>query len=371
MSIVFLDLRASYLELKEHLDNAASRVLNSGYWVMGPEVKAFEAEFAKYCGVKHCVSLANGLDALHLLLRVLGIGVGDEVLVPSNTYVASWLGVTQAGAKIIPVEPRIGSHNLDPALLEGAITTRTKAIMPVHLYGQPAEMDAINEIAKKHGLYVLDDCAQGHGGKYNGQMVGSLADASAFSFYPSKNLGAIGDAGAITTNSDEIADKIAVIRNYGSRVRYYNEVIGYNSRLDEMQAAFLREKLKVLDDWNGRRKQLARIYYEELEGLAGIILPEVPLLVEPVWHLFVVRFKHRDKIKDFLEANGVQTIIHYPIPPHLSQAYSNNSSWFKCDLPLAEQLAQEVLSLPIGPQMKSDDVRMVCKIVKEAVATLK
>jgi dTDP-3-amino-3,4,6-trideoxy-alpha-D-glucose transaminase len=369
MSVSFLDLQASYLEIQDRLDNAASRVLKSGYWIMGPEVKAFEAEFASYCGVKHCVTLANGLDALHLLLRVLNIGQGDEVIVPSNTYIASWLGVTQAGAKIIPVEPVEGTFNLNPDLLTKAVTSRTKAIMPVHLYGQPADMDPINEFAKKHGLYVLDDCAQGHGAKYKSRIVGQLADASAFSFYPSKNLGAIGDAGAITTDNDEIADKIRVIRNYGSRIRYYNEVQGYNSRLDEIQAAFLREKLIYLDEWNNRRKKLAAIYFEELEGLPGIVLPKVPNFAEPAWHLFVVRLSYREQVRDYLEKQGVQTIIHYPIPPHLSEAYANDCKSTNLDLPLADRLAKEVLSLPIGPQMTLDQVRYVCTVMKEALST--
>lgn len=369
MSVPFLDLQAGYLEIKDRLDNAASRVLQSGYWIMGPEVKAFEAEFASYCGAKHCVTLANGLDALHLLLRVLNIGQEDEVIVPSNTYIASWLGVTQAGAKIIPVEPVEGTFNLNPDLLAKAVTSKTKAIMPVHLYGQPADMDPINEFAKKHGLYVLDDCAQGHGAKYKGRMVGQLADASAFSFYPSKNLGAIGDAGAITTDNDEIADKIRVIRNYGSRIRYYNEVQGYNSRLDEIQAAFLREKLHYLDEWNSRRKKLAAIYFEELEGLPGIVLPNVPNFLEPAWHLFVVRLSCREQVRDYLEKQGVQTIIHYPIPPHLSEAYATDGNLAKPDLPLAEKLAKEVLSLPIGPQMTPEQVRFVCQVMKEALST--
>jgi len=361
MQIPFLDLRASYLEIKDKLDSAALRVLDSGYWIMGSEVKGFEEEFASYCGVKHCVGLANGLEAIHLLLRVLGIGKGDEVIVPSNTYIASWLGVTHVGANIVPVEPIEGTHNLDPRLIEGAITTRTKAIMPVHLYGQPADMDPINYIARKHNLYVLDDCAQGHGGRYNGRLVGNLADASAFSFYPSKNLGAIGDAGAITTNSDEIAEKIRVIRNYGSRVRYYNEVVGYNSRLDEMQAAFLREKLKYLDEWNSRRSKLAKIYLTELDGVTGITLPEVIKDAEPVWHLFVIRIQARDKIRELLSEKGIQTIIHYPVPPHLSQAYKGQDSWVQKNLPIAARLAEEVISLPIGPQMKEEDVQFVCK----------
>jgi dTDP-4-amino-4,6-dideoxygalactose transaminase len=367
MPVSFLDLKKGYLELKEQLDSAADRVLNSGYWILGPEVTAFEQEFAKYCGVKHCIALANGLEAIHLLLRVLDVKAGDEVIVPSNTYIASWLGVTHVGATIVPVEPVEGTFNLDPNKLERAITKKTKAIMPVHLYGQPADMDPINELAKKYNLYVLDDCAQGHGAKYKNRAVGNLAHASAFSFYPSKNLGAIGDAGAITTDDDLIADKIRVIRNYGSRTRYYNEVIGYNSRLDEMQAAFLREKIPYLDQWNLRRKEFVNLYFQELEGVPNLVLPVVPDFADPAWHLFVIRVPNRDQVRDKLQEKGIQTIIHYPVPPHLSDAYLKSEDWVRGEFPIAEKLASEVLSLPLGPQMTRDEVLEVCSALKEVL----
>jgi len=277
------------------------------------------------------------------------------------------LGVTHVGATVVPVEPDERTYNLDPERIERAITKRTKAIMPVHLYGQPADIDPIAELAERYGLRLFDDCAQGHGARYKGRKVGSLVQASCFSFYPSKNLGAIGDAGAVTTNDDGIADRLRVIRNYGSRVRYYNEIVGYNSRLDELQAAILREKLKMLDIFNDRRRQLAQVYLAELEGTEGLVLPRIPSFAEPCWHLFVVRVQRRDYVRKLLEERGIQTIIHYPVPPHLSDAYAPKDQWG--ELPLASKLADEVISLPMGPQMSEDQVREVCVQLKAVLLT--
>jgi dTDP-4-amino-4,6-dideoxygalactose transaminase len=355
--IPFLDLKSPHIELREEIDEAIARVVDSGWYILGPEVDAFEAEYAAYCEAAHCVSLANGLDALHLALRAMDVGPGDEVIVPSNTYIATWLAVSQCGATPVPVEPVEATYNLDPALIEAAITPRTKVILPVHLYGQPADMDPIMAIARKHGLRVLEDGAQAHGARYKGQRIGAHGDVVAWSFYPGKNLGALGDGGAITTNDPELADRIRVLRNYGSRVKYVNEVQGYNSRLDPIHAAVLRVKLKHLDDWNARRAALASQY---LAGLAGseLVLPHVPEWAEPAWHLFVVRSKQRDAMQQHLTDAGIGSLIHYPIPPHKQHAYAA-AAWPANAFPLASAMADEVLSLPMGPQLAASDVSLV------------
>ena len=351
VGIPFLDLRAPYEELREELDAAYRRVMESGWYILGAEVAAFEREFAEYLGVKHCIGVGNGLDALVLALRAKGIGPGDEVIVPSNTYIATWLAANQVGATPVPVEPDERTFNIDPDRIEEKITEKTRAIIPVHLYGQPADMDPINAIAEKHGLFVLEDAAQAHGALYKGKRTGGLGHAAGFSFYPGKNLGALGDGGAVTTNDDALADKLRVLRNYGSRVKYVNEVRGFNSRLDEMQAAILRVKLGRLDEWNARRAGLARRYSENLAGI-GLGLPHVPEWAEPVWHLYVVRTGVRDEMQRVLKESGVETLIHYPIPPHLQQAYADHG-FSADDLPIARQLAAEVLSLPMGPHLAS------------------
>ena len=321
MRVPFLDLHAGYKELREQLDEAYRRVMESGRYILGEEVDVFEQEWAAYCGVKHCVGVGNGLDALHLTLQAMGIGPGDEVIVPSNTYIATWLAVSVSGAVPVPVEPDISTYTLDPARVETALTSRTRAIIPVHLYGLPADMDPIVELARRHGLKILEDAAQAHGATYKGRRCGSLGDAAGFSFYPGKNLGAMGDAGAVTTDSDDIADRVRMLRNYGSRVKYTNEMKGVNSRLDPIQAAFLRVRLPYLDEWNGRRAAGARQYLEELATAGDLVLPAVPAWAGPVWHLFVVRHPKRDEIMKALESAGVDALIHYPIPPHLSHAY--------------------------------------------------
>ena len=349
MKVPFLDLKAAYLELKEELDFAYRRVMESGWYILGEEVEAFEREFAEYCGVKHCIGVGNGLEALHLILRGYGIGEGDEVIVPANTYIATWLAVSYAGAIPIPVEPNLYTYNLAPELIEETITGKTKAIMPVHLYGQPADMDAINEIARKYDLKVVEDAAQAQGARYKSKLTGSLGDAAGFSFYPGKNLGAYGDAGAITTNDNKLADKVRLLRNYGSRAKYHNEVKGYNSRLDPLQAAFLRVKLTHLDEWNARRAQIAKHYLEELSELPNCHLPFVPDWAEPAWHLFVIRHSARNELQTFLKDSGVETLIHYPIPPHLSEAYKGES--ITNSFSIAENFAETVLSLPIGAHL--------------------
>ena len=363
MKIPFNDFASPYQELKAELDDAYHRFMQSGWYVLGKEVEAFEQEYAAYCGAKYCVGVANCLDAMHLVLRAWNIGPGDEVIVPSNTYIATWLAISHAGATPVPVEPDARTYNLDSNLVVAAITPRTKAIMPVHLYGQTVDMDPINAIAAKHGLKVLEDAAQAQGAKYKGRCAGSLGDAAGHSFYPTKNLGAFGDGGAVTTNDPELAEKVRTLRNYGSKKRYYNEVIGYNSRLDELQAAFLRVKLRHLDEWNQRRAKIAALY---LDGLKSeIILPFVPEWATPVWHLFVIRHPQRDALQQKLAEAGIGTLIHYPVPPHRSGAYANPQSAIRhSQLPIAEQLAAQVLSLPIGPHLVQQQVEQVVVAVK-------
>ncbi len=357
--IPFLDLKTPHIELRPQLQAAFERVLNSGWYIQGSELKQFEEEFANYCEAKYCIGVGNGLDALHLILRAYDIGEGDEVIVPSNTYIATWLAASYAEATPIPVEPDERTYNIDPSRIEAAITPRTKAIMVVHLYGQPADMDVISAVAKKHNLKVIEDAAQAHGARYKGKRVGTLGDAAGFSFYPGKNLGAMGDGGAVTTNDAELAEKIRTLGNYGSRIKYHNEVKGYNSRLDELQAAFLREKLKKLDAWNAQRKAIAAEYVRKLES-HNLVLPVVPEWADPVWHLFVVRSQQRENLQAHLQQQGIGTMIHYPIPPHLQPAYSE-LGYKQGDFPIAEAIHREVLSLPMGPTMNVAQVTQVSK----------
>ena len=365
--IPFLDLKAPYLELKQELDEAIARVVSSGWFIGGSEVDQFEADYAQYCGATHAVGVANGLDALHLALRAMDVGPGDEVIVPSNTYIATWLAVSQCGATPVPVEPDARTYNIDPALIEAAITPRTKVILPVHLYGQPADMDPILAIARKHGLLVLEDGAQAHGARYKGQRLGAHGDAVAWSFYPGKNLGAMGDGGAVTTNDARIADRLRVLRNYGSRVKYVNEVQGYNSLLDPLQAAILRVKLVHLDKWNVRRSAIAERYQQSLAGY-GLTLPHVSESAEPAWHLYVVQHLHRDALHKNLADAGVGTLIHYPIAPHLQQAYGQ-CGWGQISFPLAERMADQVISLPMGPHMGAEQVTEVIEAIRKLLAT--
>lgn len=362
MKIPFLDLKAAHQDVTAELNAAWARVLASGWFIMGPELEAFETEFARYSEVEYCVGVGNGLEALHLLLRAYGIGPGDEVLVPSNTFIATWLAVTEAGATPVPVEPDAATHNIDPARLEAAITPRTRAIMPVHLYGQSADMAPIQAIAARHGLVVIADGAQSQGARYRGSRAALVGDAAGTSFYPGKNLGALGDGGAVLTNDRAIADKVRRLRNYGSSVKYQHDELGYNSRLDELQAALLRAKLAKLDDWNARRRTIAQAYNTGLRQ-SNLVLPVVPDFAEPVWHLYVVRTTERAALQARLRAAGIDTMIHYPTAPHRQACYASGN-WGA--LPLAEMLADQVLSLPLYPGMSDAAVEHVVRTLTTA-----
>ncbi len=350
--IKFLDLKQINKKYKDELQEAFDRVLDSGWYILGNEVESFEQEFADYCGVKHCIGVGNGLDALHLILRGYGIGEGDEVIVPSNTFIATWLAVSYAGATPVPVESDIRTYNINPSLIEEKITTKTRAVIPVHLYGQVCEMDKINNLGKKYGLKIIEDSAQAHGAIYKGRKAGNLGNAAGFSFYPGKNLGALGDGGAVTTNDDELAKKIRMLRNYGSQTKYYHEIKGFNSRLDELQAAFLRVKLKYLNEENQRRREIAQFYCEKINN-PDIILPNSnnlslftsPLSLRHVWHQFVIRHPQRDKLQKYLKEHSIQTMIHYPVPPHKQIAFKEiNATCF----PNSEKIHREILSLPLN-----------------------
>ncbi|WP_114227893.1 MULTISPECIES: DegT/DnrJ/EryC1/StrS family aminotransferase [Sphingomonas] len=364
MTVPFLDLRAGYEELRPDIDAAVARVMASGWYIGGPELGNFEVAFAQSVGATHAVGVANGLDALHLALRAMEVGAGDEVIVASNSYIATVLAVTMTGATPVLVEPDPATRNLDPALVKAAITTRTRVILPTHLYGQPADLDPLLAIADRHGLRLLEDAAQAHGASYRGQPVGGHGYAVAWSFYPSKNLGALGDAGAVTTSDPALADRIRTLGNYGSHVRYVNEGQGVNSRLDPLQAAVLGVKLKHIAEWNARRARIATRYLHELKDCA-LELPSVPDWAAPAWHLFVIQSDHRDALQARLADAGVQTLIHYPIPPHLQRAYAE---WQlgPGSFPIAERLANRVLSLPIGPQMSDAEVDQVIHAVRAA-----
>ncbi|MBE0670982.1 MAG: DegT/DnrJ/EryC1/StrS family aminotransferase [Anaerolineales bacterium] len=369
MNIPFLDLKSPYTELKDELDSAYQRVMESGWFIMGAEVEAFEHEFAAYCEVKHCVGVGNGLEALHLILRAYGIGEGHEVIVPSNTYIATWLAVSYAGAIPVPVEPLAHTYYLDPEKVEAAITPRTRAILPVHLYGLLADIDPLIALAEKYDLKVIEDSAQAQGAHYKGRMSGSLGHAAGFSFYPGKNLGALGDAGAVITNDDKLVEQVRMLRNYGSKVKYYNDIKGYNSRLDEMQAAFLRVKLKHLDEWNMRRTKIASTYLDSLGQLTDLILPSVLDSTEPSWHIFPVRHSRRDDLQKYLKNKGVDTLIHYPVPPHLSGAYAD-LNMPKGTFPIAEKIASSELSLPMGPHLTLDEVGYITNAIREYIAKI-
>jgi dTDP-4-amino-4,6-dideoxygalactose transaminase len=362
MTVPFLDLSAPYGELKPEIDAAIGRVLKSGWYILGPEVDAFEAAWADWTGAAHAVGLANGLDALTLALRALDIGEGDEVIVPSNTYIASWLAVTAVGARPVAVEPDPATHNIDPERIEDAITPRTRAIMPVHLYGLPADMTAVLDVARRRGLAVVEDAAQAHGARYGGRRIGAHGDVVCWSFYPGKNLGAMGDGGAITTDDLKLADRVRVLRNYGSRVKYENLEIGVNSRLDPLQAAVLSAKLPKLEEWTERRRVVARAYLDGLRD-TGLILPVEPAGSESAWHLFVVRTDRRDALQRALSEARIGTLIHYPIPPHRQQAY-RSLAIAPDAFPIARELADQVLSLPIGPHLPPEAVERVIAAIR-------
>ncbi|MEU8775816.1 DegT/DnrJ/EryC1/StrS family aminotransferase [Streptomyces sp. NPDC048606] len=363
--VPFLDLRAPYAELRDGLDAAWARVLGSGRFVLGPEVEAFEEEFAAWCGGAHCVSVADGGSALELVLRGLGIGAGDEVIVPAHTFVATWLAVSATGARPVPVEVDAHTFTLDADRVADAVTSRTRAVLPVHLYGHPADLRALRALARRYGLAVVEDAAQAPGALAYGSRVGSGDSTAAFSLYPGKNLGAVGDAGAVVTSDGDLARRIRLLRNYGSEVKYRHEVRGTNSRLDELQAAVLRVKLTVLDEWNARRAAVARRYLDAFEGLSGVEPPRPASWADPVWHLFVVRCARREEVRRLLAEAGVETLIHYPVPVHRSGAYAD-AGLPVGSFPLSERLADEVLSLPIGPHLSAGQVDHVVTALEKA-----
>jgi dTDP-4-amino-4,6-dideoxygalactose transaminase len=358
IKIPFFDLSTAYSRIADQYDDAYRRVMTSGWFILGKEVEAFEREYASYCGSEHCVGVGSGLDALFLSLKAWGIKEGDEVIVPSNTYIATWLAVSHTGAKPVPVEPDESTCNIDPELIEAAITSKTRALLPVHLYGQPADVEPITDLAGKYGLKVLQDAAQAHGATYRGKPIGGLGDAVAFSFYPSKNLGAYGDGGAVTTNDANLVEALRSLRNYGSARKYVNDIPGYNSRLDELQAAFLRVKLVHLDAWNLERKRIAHLYDAGLEGVGDLVIPRCAPGCDSVYHQYVIRTGKRDGLQQFLTDKGVGTLIHYPIPPHLQKAYAGFGLG-KGSLRLAERIADTCLSLPIYPGLDDRDVHAV------------
>lgn len=360
--IKFLDLNKINNQFEEQLNEAAQRVINSGWYILGKEVEQFENEFASYCETKFCLGVSNGLDALKLILRAYDIGLGDEVIVPSNTYIASILAISEVGATPILVEPSIDDYNIDPSLIEAKITKSTKAILVVHLYGLAVEMSPILELAKKYNLKVIEDAAQAHGAIYNGKKVGNLGDAAGFSFYPGKNLGALGDAGAITTNDESLFKKLIALRNYGSHQKYENLYKGYNHRLDEIQAAFLRVKLPCLNIDNSKRRNIAKRYMFEINN-SIINLPKTPRNEEQhVWHLFVIRVSNRLKLQKYLHENGVQTLIHYPIPPHKQLAYKEKNSE---NYPISEKIHMEIISIPISPVQQDEETAKVIDLLNK------
>lgn len=363
MSIPFASFESMHEEIREELIEKFEQILSNNWFIDGNELKAFEAEYAEYCGVKHCIGCGNGLDALYLILCGYDIGEGDEVIVPANTFVATALAVTKAGAKPVLVEPDAGTFTLDPLKIEEKITEKTKAIIAVHLYGLPAGMDEICQVAHKHNLKVIEDAAQAHGALYKGRRTGSLGDAAGFSFYPGKNLGALGDAGAITTNDDSLADKVRMLRNYGSKVKYHHEYLGCNSRLDEIQAAFLRIKLKKLDLWNEYRNNVAKTYLAKMNNSA-IILPKTAEDSTHVWHVFAIRSESRDDLREYLRLKGIGTNIHYPIPIHLQNAY-RDLRICKGELPIAEKLSDTQLSLPMYYGIKEWEIEQIVDAINK------
>lgn len=364
MKVPFVSFAPMHSEIRTELDDAYSRVIDKNYFIHGEECTLFEEEFAEFCGAKYCVGVANGLDALFLILKAMGISSGDEVIVPSNTYIATALAVSNTGALPVFVEPDINTYNIDVNCIEQKITSRTKAIIAVHLQGRAADMDEINRIAQKHNLRVIEDAAQAHGARYKGKRVGSIGDAAGFSFYPGKNLGALGDGGCVTTNDKEIADRVRSLGNYGSDYKYHHIYKGVNSRLDELQAAFLNVKLDKLDYWNEERRKIAEKYF------AGITNPLVTLplksddVFEHIYHVFVIRCKERDKLEEYLNSKGIGTVKHYPIPMHRQLAYKDLGIG-EGELPIAEEISRTVLSLPMYYGMTDEEIQYVVKNINE------
>ena len=363
MEIPFLSLANQNGSLKGDILQALENIIDKNWYILGENVNLFEKKYSEFNQTKHTIGVANGLDAIKIALLSLNIKQGDEVIVPSNTFIATWLAVSSVGAIIVPVEPDIETYNISPALIENAITSKTKAIIPVHLYGQACNMDEIIRIAKQNDLYIIEDNAQAQGAKYNGKITGSIGDINATSFYPGKNLGAMGDGGAITTNDNELAERARIIRNYGASKKYHHETIGFNSRLDEMQAAVLNVKLGYLDEWTKERQQIADRYKKQLKNVGDLVFPTVTPGATHVYHLFVVRTAHRDKLNAFLSAKGIGTLIHYPIPAHLQNAYKE-LGYKKGDFPIAENLSDTILSLPLYPGLTEEQIIYICDQIK-------
>lgn len=363
MKVPFLDLRQTYLELDSEIDAAIKEVLNGGWYILGENVRGFEEEFASYCGCKYCVGVGNGLDALTLVLKAYGIGPGHEVIVPANTYIATALAVSDVGATPVLVEPELTTYNIDPLRIENSVTSKTKAVLAVHLYGQTANMSRIKKICQEYRLKLLEDSAQAHGAMHNGIKAGALGDAAGFSFYPGKNLGAFGDAGAVTTNDPAVAEYVRTARNYGSEKKYYNSIKGINSRLDEVQAAILRVKLRHLDEWNRRRSEIAQVYLDRLKPQSHeLVLPQVGEGNSHAWHLFTVRSNLRDELRAHLEERGVGTLIHYPVPIYNQTAYIDLNH-LKSKYPISNYISEQILSLPIGPHLSRSEAEYVCNSV--------
>lgn len=359
--VKFLDLHKINERFRAEIDEKIKEVLDSGWYLLGKKDEEFEKNFAKYCGVKHCIGCANGLDALNLIIRACGFGAGDEIIVPANTYIASILAISENGCTPVLVEPNIETYNINPDLIEEKITDKTKAILVVHLYGQAVQMEKIWALAKKYDLKIIEDSAQAHGAYYQGKRVGSLGDASGFSFYPGKNLGCMGDGGAVTTNDDELAEKIRALRNYGSHIKYKNLFKGVNSRLDEIQAGILDVKLPHLDKDNLRRREIAKYYRENIKN-EKLILPKVYDEKAHVWHVFAIRTKNRDEFQKYLAENNIQTLIHYPTPPHKQEAYKE---WNNLSYPITEEIHKTILSLPISPVMTDEEVKKVVEVINK------
>ncbi|MBL7084176.1 MAG: DegT/DnrJ/EryC1/StrS family aminotransferase [Candidatus Aminicenantes bacterium] len=363
MKVPFLDLKVTYLELADEIDSAIKSVLKGGWYILGENVRCFEEEFAAYCGCRYCVGVGSGMDALELLLKAHEIGQGDEVVVPANTYIASALAVSNVGAIPVLVEPDPRTCNIDPFRIEAVITSRTRAVMAVHLYGQTADMKRFKEICRKCGLKLFEDAAQAHGAMHFGVKAGSLSDGAGFSFYPGKNLGAFGDGGAVLTDERDVAEYVRMARNYGSGKKYYNAIKGMNSRLDELQAAILRVKLRHLDEWNRRRSEVAQIYLDRLEARdEELVLPHIGEGNTHVWHLFTVRSNRRDKLRAHLEKRGIETLIHYPVPLYSQAAYQEMSRSRK-NYPISDSISERILSLPMGPHLSKEAAEYVCAVV--------
>ncbi len=368
MKYPFLDVGFTYKSLQPQMDAALHDVMESGLYIGGPAVARFETAFAEYCGAGHCVGVGNGLDALVLALRALEIGPGDEVIVPANTFIATWIAVAQTGATPVPVDADPDTMNIDLDAIPGAITERTRAIMPVHLYGAPVPDLPLRALAEQHGLRIIEDAAQAHGARVDNRRAGMLGHVAGFSFYPGKNLGAFGDGGAVVTDDADLAERIRMLGSYGSREKYNHETVGYNSRLDPLQAAMLAVKLGVLEDWNARRREIAATYLDLLAGTPGLRLPAIAPGTESVWHLFVVRHPRREALREALAARGVGTVMHYPIPNHRSGAFSQSHGHLS--FPVTDEICETCLSLPIGPHMSVAETREIAALVDDAVRNL-